>query len=564
MTNSALMQTSFACVGEHFPDPLEPCVFLNEKTQGFIFATKKGDLKMLYHFHSQIIGRGKGQSVVAASAYRATENITDRTTGERHDYSRKTKALFSAMYVPENAPEWCEDRAEFWNRVEEKENRSNSQFCREYEVALQDELSLEQNFNCVYEFVKKNFNSKGLVADVAIHPPHKNREGESNKNIHAHILVSTRKVDENGWAEKFRADGLEQFKGLNGQKAEKLYLEELRKDWADTVNHQFRKLGIDAHIDHRTLEEQGIDREPQQHQGKAATAMERRGKTPDRKKYRRKSPPIEIDEASISTVETRKIDKEIEQLQAMKNDILEAMKQTKAEKSPEARKLTDLEKAEALIEKMTPKEWAKFIKYEDKAEVYQFDALGDFAKMKIRATQQSRIEYLKEHIDDITQTFLDDFKTKKNRLEAHDRKKPKIAEKPNAIKKFMYTYTTDDGKNLPYDQYTQRQKQLQSEWKIDREPIYNEALKAQERYRHATEKDFKSLYVDCQAHPNLWEKIKAGAKNIYETSPIFAPVRAIASAVEKFRSKKNDELKEWRKQQKTLQNEQEKGYGRGY
>lgn len=50
-------------------------------------------------------------------------------------------------------------------------------------------------------------------------------------------------------------------------------VEHWREAWADHVNHRPVELDIDARIDHRSLEDQGIDLEPQGKIGAAAQLM---------------------------------------------------------------------------------------------------------------------------------------------------------------------------------------------------------------------------------------------------------------------------------------------------
>ena len=136
------------------------------------------------------------------------------------------------------------------------------------------EFDLVTNLKLVEKWANQNYVSRGLLADIAIHAPHKNRDGTTNENTHVHILVPTRKINSDGWAEKDREGNDRDF------------LKRVRTSWSDIVNTEFKRRGMSERIDERTLEAQGIDREPQQHQGPKATAMERKGKTPDRKKYR--------------------------------------------------------------------------------------------------------------------------------------------------------------------------------------------------------------------------------------------------------------------------------------
>ena len=246
----------------------------------------------IYHLHCDIIGRSGGRSATAAAAYRATEEVEDRTTGETFDYTKKEKALYTEIMTNSNAPGWARNRAELWNRVEEKENRKNSQFCRSFDIALMKELPLETNIRLVKKWIYENYVKRGLAADLAIHAPHKNRDGTTNENLHAHVLVTTRKLNilnADGWAEKDREGNDREF------------LRTVRTSWADIVNAEFARMGMAERIDERTLEEQGIDREPQQHQGATATALERKGKNARRKKYKSQE---QSQEKEISVSET--------------------------------------------------------------------------------------------------------------------------------------------------------------------------------------------------------------------------------------------------------------------
>src|SRR3546814_3048550 len=56
-----------------------------------------------------------------------------------------------------------------------------------------------------------------------------------------------------------------------------ILLQEWRVAWADHVNERLAELDIDARIDHRTLEAQGIDLEPQHKIGPAASRMPEQG-----------------------------------------------------------------------------------------------------------------------------------------------------------------------------------------------------------------------------------------------------------------------------------------------
>ncbi len=102
-----------------------------------------------------------------------------------------------------------------------------------------------------------------MIADVAMHRPGK--EGDQ-RNFHAHIMVTTRRVDRAG------------FGGKNRDWNHASFIPQLRAAWSDVQNRQLRHhLGPDApQVSHLSLAARGVDRAPTVHLGPAATALERK------------------------------------------------------------------------------------------------------------------------------------------------------------------------------------------------------------------------------------------------------------------------------------------------
>lgn len=225
----------------------------------------------LFHLSAAVVSRGKGDSAVAAAAYRARDKLADERHGTTHDYSRAyggTDLLFAGIYAPAEAPDWARDRTQLWNRVEAGEKRADAQLARDFTIALPHELTAEQNRWLIQDFVKEQFTRKGYVADLAIHRAHRGRD---ERNVHAHLMVTMRTIGREGFAKtKDRSQNSNEQLGA------------WRESWARHVNHHLERHGIEARVDHRTLAEQGIEREPEIHLGKTATAMERQGKASDR------------------------------------------------------------------------------------------------------------------------------------------------------------------------------------------------------------------------------------------------------------------------------------------
>lgn len=223
----------------------------------------------IYHLSAQIIGRSQARSAVAAAAYRAGEKVRENETREIHDYRKKGGVRESGIETPEAAPDWAKDRAKLWNSVHEKETRKNSRLAREFNIALPSELSPDAQKKLVQDFAREEFAARGIAADWAIHEP--NKAGDE-RNVHAHIMTTTRKLDRSGWTEKDRESDSREW------------LEAIRQSWEKRVNLELERAGIEERIDCRTLEAQGIDREPQQHMGVVATAIERKGKRADKRR----------------------------------------------------------------------------------------------------------------------------------------------------------------------------------------------------------------------------------------------------------------------------------------
>ncbi|MEL4897473.1 MobQ family relaxase [Crocosphaera sp. Alani8] len=212
----------------------------------------------IYHLSAKIISRGKGQSATASAAYRAAEKIRDERTGLIFDYRRKGEVYATEIIAPDNAPDWVNSRETLWNQVELFERRKNSQLAREFDMALPLELTHHQKQELVRKFVKAEFISRGLAADLAFH-------NFDSHNPHVHIMVTTRTVDDQGFGAKTRH--------LN----KKDFLLSLRKSWETHTNEALEQAGSEQRIDHRSLEQQGINRIPQIHLGANVMAMMKRG-----------------------------------------------------------------------------------------------------------------------------------------------------------------------------------------------------------------------------------------------------------------------------------------------
>ena len=217
-----------------------------------------------YHLSAKTISRSHGRSATGAAAYRTGARIIDERTGVIHDYQRRIGVAAAFLLLPANAPDWATDRARLWNAAELAETRKNSTVAREFEIALPAELDAEARQRLAADFARELVVRHGCAADVAIHRP--GRTGDQ-RNHHAHILLTTRRLTAAGFTEKTRE--LDDLK--SGE------IGRWRARFAEVQNERLREAGVEARVDHRSLEAQAIDREATIHLGPTATALERRG-----------------------------------------------------------------------------------------------------------------------------------------------------------------------------------------------------------------------------------------------------------------------------------------------
>ena len=198
-----------------------------------------------YHLNVKTISRSQGRSSTAAAAYRAAERIACERYGVEHDYTRKGGVVHTEILAPDGVSDWIADRAELWNAVEAKETRKNSVVAREWEVALPAELSDAARQELVRDFAWKLVERYDVVADVAIHAPH--RDGDQ-RNHHAHILTTTRRAGADGFGEKTRE--------LDVKQTSSIEVTAMRSAWADMQNDALERAEVEERVDHRSLDAQ--------------------------------------------------------------------------------------------------------------------------------------------------------------------------------------------------------------------------------------------------------------------------------------------------------------------
>ena len=245
----------------------------------------------LFHLSVTQTKRSAGQSAIASAAYRAGERLYSEYYGEYSDYTRKGGVICSDILLPSHAPPEYADRQTLWNAVEKAERGKNAQLAYSFDIALQNEFSLEENIALARQFLLENFVSRGMVVDFAVHQP--DREDGGIPNPHFHVLCPIRPIKQDGkWGLKQRRvyELDEDGNRIRDQNGEFIFnavpttdwgspetLEHWREAWAELCNAKFAEKCIDVRIDHRSYERQGVELLPTVHEGATVRAMEKKG-----------------------------------------------------------------------------------------------------------------------------------------------------------------------------------------------------------------------------------------------------------------------------------------------
>ena len=168
-----------------------------------------------------------------------------------------------------NMPAWAEaNPSHFWEAADQYE-RLNGATYREIEVALPRELNPDQRRELVEDFIAQELGDRHAY-QYAIHCPPAAIEG--GEQPHAHIMYSERTVD------GIDRDPEQYFKRYNAKAPEKggcrkdsagtqERLQATRERWATVQNAHLERYGHAARVDHRSLEAQGVKRQPEKHIG---------------------------------------------------------------------------------------------------------------------------------------------------------------------------------------------------------------------------------------------------------------------------------------------------------
>lgn len=310
----------------------------------------------IYSCRVQTISRSKGRSATAAAAYRSGTSIEDIRTGEIHNYTNRNGVETTGIVLPENSPRELYQRENLWNAAEQAETRKNSTVAREVLVAVPHELDRESRQELIEGYAQHLSDRYQTGVDYAIHEP--DSQGD-NRNYHAHILMTTRRIDEQGFGAKTRE--LDEIRGDNPRG--KLEVNNIRQTWEEHANNALERSGQAERIDSRSLKDQGIDREPTVHIGPSGNALDRRNEFSERAELNK-----QIRDLNKERVQALR---ELKQLHKEQRELSSELSELYAERKEVGRDLKKTERLKAAVDQVNESRGEVFQELQDNHSKYQ-------------------------------------------------------------------------------------------------------------------------------------------------------------------------------------------------
>ena len=186
----------------------------------------------IFHCTIKNFNRRSGSgNICSAAAYRSGErlrSLDDATI--KYPHRSQSDIEYSGLL---NNP--YSSRQELWNEVEKKDNRKNSNLAREIMVAIPKELNREQRKELVCAYSDRLVGRYNVAVDYSIHKP-----TDDNDNFHAHILFTTREIQNNELCNKTRV--------LDEKQTGSKEFEYIRKTWAERANSALKDYGFSERI----------------------------------------------------------------------------------------------------------------------------------------------------------------------------------------------------------------------------------------------------------------------------------------------------------------------------
>jgi len=149
--------------------------------------------------------------------------------------------------------------ARAWMNAQESTDRKNARVCDKIRIALPRELTQEQRADVVRDFMSDLTKGNSVPWYAAFHDT-----AEDAHNPHVHVVVRDRHIETGKRILGLSDSKRDWIKKGNSAPSPSHHVREM---WETHANAALEKAGHDVRVDRRTLEAQGIEREPQIHEG---------------------------------------------------------------------------------------------------------------------------------------------------------------------------------------------------------------------------------------------------------------------------------------------------------
>jgi Ti-type conjugative transfer relaxase TraA len=199
---------------------------------------------------ARYISRSSGGSAVRSAAYNERTAITAERTGELFYFKHRDAPEHHEVLLPEGVAVKFADSAVLWNAAEAAEKRNDAQVAREIVLALPSDVGItsEDRIELAKSFAEQHFVANGLAVQLDVHAPHEGESDSERANWHAHLLITTRRLEGEGFAAKKARDLDPEVRRAGGRAvvADGVAWGEL---WRDHQNRYFVEHGLGIRVD---------------------------------------------------------------------------------------------------------------------------------------------------------------------------------------------------------------------------------------------------------------------------------------------------------------------------
>ena len=173
---------------------------------------------------ARYVSRSSGGNAVRSAAYNARAEIAAPATNQIFYFRHRGDLEHHEVLLPDGADPILSESAILWNAAEAAEKRKDAQVARELVLALPMDVgvTLEDQVELARSFAIEHFVSKGVAVQLDVHAPHaepgEEQPAGDGANWHAHLLVTTRRVQGAGFEARKARDLNPEVRWIDGHK----------------------------------------------------------------------------------------------------------------------------------------------------------------------------------------------------------------------------------------------------------------------------------------------------------------------------------------------------------